>query len=547
MTPGKKTRGLFFAMRKLIIYIIVIAFAVNSAGQGHALRPMAVVVSGQRAGLSPEQEKIERDEVESDSAKSTTFTIKLPKVKPSSAGKEKTTLSDLLQKAKPGSGKVRFPVEVMDKSYFIEIEPLSTETWFYLYSDTGNMIGYIYFRKEGMTARKIADFGGIKIVKAFQGNDLAKLLFYIYFKYLRIHKYDPSVDSLTTDDQHSLKLYSKAMNEYFLGGYGMISLSVTTREAKKKDLNPKPSSTGINSESVTYYRLGKSSWYKELNAYLADMTGIHSEERILEIGAGPGTSTTVLLDKIDHQGKIIALEPNSEYLNIAAEALKDKPVEFILSNVQEANNMIRDKLPVDRVFLFNAIHVIKGHEALFNDLFAIIRPGGTLAFNTTYFQENHSGFRKMQRRIFVKLLRNTRAMGKDITTKDRARLQMRSIKDYEKALKGTGFEIVALEHKTVKIPLQDVVNFYRDKSVTDYIAPLLTHKEREELIMRLVMDEINLARDKGRDHIEGEWLFIVAKNLKGKNKTALSTGSKMLLPKVLFAEQRCIRTILQAA
>ncbi|MDP8297065.1 MAG: methyltransferase domain-containing protein [Candidatus Orphnella occulta] len=298
---------------------------------------------------------------------------------------------------------------------------------------------------------------------------------------------------------------------------------------------------------VTYDRLGESSWYKWLNASLADMAGLHPGERILEIGAGPGISTAILLDKMKHRGKIIAIEPNSKYLDVAAVKLKNEPVELILANVQEASNRIGNQLPVDKAFLFNSIHVIKGHETLFDSLFEIVKPGGILAFNTAYFRENNNEFRKMQRRIFVKLLRNTKAIGKDIITKDRDRLQMRSVKNYEESLKNAGFEITSLERKIVKIPFLDIETFYRDKSVTDYIAPLLTAAEREELIMPLVMDEINLARKKGKNYIEGEWLYIVSRNTNDTNIPTLFIKSRMLSHKTLPAEQNHIRAILQAA
>ena len=39
--PWQITRGLLFAMKKLITIIITVAFTINNAGQGHALRPVA--------------------------------------------------------------------------------------------------------------------------------------------------------------------------------------------------------------------------------------------------------------------------------------------------------------------------------------------------------------------------------------------------------------------------------------------------------------------------------------------------------------------------
>lgn len=310
----------------------------------------------------------------------------------------------------------------------------------------------------------------------------------------------------------------------------------------------KNSAAGVNGRGVTYGELGSSDWYRDINAFLADTAGIHSGETILEIGAGPGASTAVLLDRLGRRGRIIALEPNLEYMNIASKSLRGEPVELMPASAEELKDIFREDIEVDSAFIFNAIHLIDGHRALFGNLADFVKPGGILAFNTAYFQENHSEYRKRQRRIMVKLLRSLKETGKVIVTKDRNRLHVHSLKHYEEALKDYGFKIIELKRRKVNIPFSDITNFYRDRTVTDYIAPSLSLSEREEFIMKPVKKEIDSVRSQGGDYIEGEWLYIVAKNSGIIKEQEVSVSSPGILPSgKLYNKDKYAKAVLQAA
>ena len=322
---------------------------------------------------------------------------------------------------------------------------------------------------------------------------------------------------------HDYLLFAQTLDKYTLREqsaalYTSTEISNTFKGASSFGAYYDKSSTDniqdTHDRYVSYNILKESPWYRYINESLANISGIKSNENILEIGAGPGTSTTVLLDKIGHKGKIIVLEPNSKYLNIATKMLRNEPVEFILASAQEAGSVMKDRQPVDRVFMFNTVHFIDKYKIFFDNLSRIIKTEGVLAFNTAYFTENESQFKKSQRRIFIKILRNAKEKGKDIKTKGRLKIRINSIKDYEAALTASGFEIIEIKRKKVKIPVSDIENFYRDNIITDYISPFLTPEEREQFIIKIVRQEMDLAHDNGREYIEGEWLLVAARNKK---------------------------------
>jgi ubiquinone/menaquinone biosynthesis C-methylase UbiE len=268
----------------------------------------------------------------------------------------------------------------------------------------------------------------------------------------------------------------------------------------------------VSNKHVSYDLLKESVWYRHVNDSLAYITGVQPGENILEIGSGTGASTAVLLDKIGSEGNITALEPNEAYLNIAQKTFKNRPVEFILAGAEEIDEVMKNKPPVDSAFIFNAIHLINGHGGLFSSLSRVIAHGGILAFNTVYFQDSNSDFKKRQKHMLIKMLRYAKEKGKDIKTKSRPKITVCSIMDYETALISAGFEVISITREKVRISLSDIENFYRDDTATDYILPLLTSEEREQIITKIVRDEIKQVRAQGRDYIEGEWLFVTARN-----------------------------------
>ena len=145
----------------------------------------------------------------------------------------------------------------------------------------------------------------------------------------------------------------------------------------------------------TYDKFSKVEWYQEVNRHLAAMSGIKPGDRVLDIGCGTGSSTASILQQMNDQGEVIAIDRNKGYLDIAKEKLSKCPnVSFVEADVAGVGDVIQG--PIDAGLIFNTIHLIRDHRKLFSGIASVLKPGGILAFNTTYFAENDSELRRFQ-------------------------------------------------------------------------------------------------------------------------------------------------------
>jgi signal transduction histidine kinase/ubiquinone/menaquinone biosynthesis C-methylase UbiE len=280
------------------------------------------------------------------------------------------------------------------------------------------------------------------------------------------------------------------------------------------------------SGGVTYGEFAQAPWYKKANIFLAKIAGVKPGERVLDVGAGTGASTAILLKAMVYKGEIIALDPNSEYLKIAAESLRGSPVRFVSGRAEEAKDRIKDMAPVDRAFMMNTIHLVDDPRKAFSDIYELLIPDGIIALNTAFFSENSSDMPRMIKRVLLKLARKAKQAGiADDIFAGHKPMTIRSIEEYVRLLQDAGFDIVEIKRKSVNIDFASIKHFYRDAAVTSYIAPSLRTEEREALIISSLNEVIEELRSKGRSYVEGEWLNIVAR--KKTNAIPIVTEQKI--------------------
>src|SRR5262249_16798105 len=83
--------------------------------------------------------------------------------------------------------------------------------------------------------------------------------------------------------------------------------------------------------------------------------------------------------------RIIAIDPSSAELAIARALISDPRVTFVCGRAQETAQYVRQ---ADAVFLCNVLHQIPKDEraGAFTDAFHVLKPNGTLAFNTLFYR-----------------------------------------------------------------------------------------------------------------------------------------------------------------
>ncbi|HEV2236932.1 MAG TPA: class I SAM-dependent methyltransferase [Ktedonobacterales bacterium] len=106
---------------------------------------------------------------------------------------------------------------------------------------------------------------------------------------------------------------------------------------------------------------------------------------IVDLAAGTGAVTRLILEELATCGRaatIIGIEPSPEAIAIARADLAGHVVEFIEGN---AADLPRIAPEADAVFFCNAIHLLPDKAATLDQIAGVLRPGGILAANSTFF------------------------------------------------------------------------------------------------------------------------------------------------------------------
>ena len=98
---------------------------------------------------------------------------------------------------------------------------------------------------------------------------------------------------------------------------------------------------------------------------------------VLDLGCGTGNLTKILSEKVGPEGRIVAVDPDKERLQIARENYSVSNIEYI-----EADDQTFPEGQYDLVFANTVIHWIQDKRALFEKVYKNLKVGGRFAFVT---------------------------------------------------------------------------------------------------------------------------------------------------------------------
>ncbi|MFZ5895387.1 MAG: trans-aconitate 2-methyltransferase [Myxococcota bacterium] len=129
-----------------------------------------------------------------------------------------------------------------------------------------------------------------------------------------------------------------------------------------------------------------------------------SAERVVDMGCGPGNSTTLLAARFP-EAKVVGVDSSSEML---ARARRDHPM---LEWVECDLRRYRPERPLDLLFANAVMHWLPEHATLFPSLLDLVRPGGVIAVQMPRNFEEPS--HRLMREIpgpFARRLQHVRAL-----------------------------------------------------------------------------------------------------------------------------------------
>jgi ubiquinone/menaquinone biosynthesis C-methylase UbiE len=267
----------------------------------------------------------------------------------------------------------------------------------------------------------------------------------------------------------------------------------------------------VMSDGFTLEKFAQHPFYQEVNRRLVALTGLHRGQSVVDLGAGTGAVTRLLVEQVGcPESEVIAIEPSETALDAAKRNLEnigDAVVRFVQGGADKLSQIV--KKPVDAIFFCNAIHLVPEKEQVLLEIKRTLREDGTFSFNTSFYDgaeppEAEQFYRKWMMRALRALKREYDIMPQRTRVEARHRL---TENEYVRLLEEGGFKIRRKEVVTVQMPLGGFEDISRYSLWIEGVLPgVPLEAGRESLIAgaREAFKELGLKTS------PRNWLLIVA-------------------------------------
>ena len=152
--------------------------------------------------------------------------------------------------------------------------------------------------------------------------------------------------------------------------------------------------------NTTYEPFSKEPEYIEANREFLKTLDFQAVRKLLDLACGTGTITELFLEQYPHVESVVGLDLSRESLLLAQEDLFDKGLCTAIEERGSAANGNKpsllltegtaDQLPFldgyfDAALMGNSIHMLPDAEKLLAEIARVLKPGGPLAFNSSFY------------------------------------------------------------------------------------------------------------------------------------------------------------------
>lgn len=132
------------------------------------------------------------------------------------------------------------------------------------------------------------------------------------------------------------------------------------------------------------------------SAQIINHADIQAGMTVIDIGCGPGRVTIPLAHKVGQNGHVVALDVQQEMLNKVAQKAQAENlanIEYVQANLGE--NKLHPNT-FDRALLVTVIGEIPHQKAALQEIFNILKPGGTLSVTEIIFDPHYQRLKSIQ-------------------------------------------------------------------------------------------------------------------------------------------------------
>jgi len=254
---------------------------------------------------------------------------------------------------------------------------------------------------------------------------------------------------------------------------------------------------GEAEERFSFSKFAAHPFFREVNEWLVSHAAIKPGTEVVDLGCGPGAVTEIILKWMGAppSGHVFAIDPSSSALVQAAQRIQSAVVRFIQGTAERISSLVPP--PVDTVVFCNAIHLVQDKAQVISGISKVLRPGGVLAFNTTFFDGAYPGDTYRFYKLWVLRARRwLQDRGHGITRGVKATaMQWLSPDDYRQLLESTGFGDTQFEFQEKDLNCQaweDISEFSMFIEGALPGVPLEIGAEALKVGVRQAMEELSL-------------------------------------------------------
>ena len=197
--------------------------------------------------------------------------------------------------------------------------------------------------------------------------------------------------------------------------------------------------TSPDADRYGFSRFASHPFFEEVNRWLVERVASLGS-RFVDLACGPGAVTELILQTMRERsrGLVYAVDPSLVELDRARRRITSGVVKFVQGS---AENLSRLVPTVDAVVFCNAIHLIKDKGQVLSEIRRVLRAGGVLAFNTTFFKGCYPpGTERFYRYWILRAAQYLRERGISVLRNDKAEtLQWVTPEEYGALVAEAGF------------------------------------------------------------------------------------------------------------
>lgn len=264
----------------------------------------------------------------------------------------------------------------------------------------------------------------------------------------------------------------------------------------RQPAEPAERDVGADDERFSFARFAAHPFFKEVNEWLVAHAGITPGSDVVDLGCGPGGITELILQWMGNppQGRVFAIDPSPSALALAAQRVQSAIVRFIQGTAERFSQLVP---PVDTVIFGNAVHLVQDKAEVIAGINKVLRRGGVLAFNTTFFNGAYSpgtqGFYKLW---VLRAMRWLRQQGYSVARGVKATaMEWLTQEEYRHLLQATGFGDTHMELHEKRLSCQaweDISEFSLFIRGALPGIPLVQGAEALKIGVRQAMEELRL-------------------------------------------------------